>query len=97
MYVKLRYSELDIADMCGVSRSTIIYWLKKYGIKIRGEDHIQISDHNIRESRMIIPFEFFLIKKGHFLRNAPVLETPMLLFSNREFCQPRASVPPGEA
>lgn len=44
MYVKRRYSAANLAIICGVSRSTILRWMKKHGIKKRFGDGMKVSD-----------------------------------------------------
>ena len=44
MYVKRRYSAANLAIICGVSRSTILRWMKKHGIEKRFGDGMKVSD-----------------------------------------------------
>lgn len=45
MYVKHRHSAGELAIICGVSRSTILRWMKKHGIEKRFGDGMKVSDY----------------------------------------------------
>jgi hypothetical protein len=48
-YVRKGKSAAEIAIECGVSRSTILYWMKKHGIEKRFGDGMKVSD--VREAQ----------------------------------------------